>query len=839
MNFPDVITVSNNASNACNTSNINQIEELAVENENEERHEDSMFDDNASISEDTSSVLSYDEHDMNDSADAQTDDEREEDAHDLPGPHEDDTPLYDGAQITVGESMHSILTLVLTENLTGSCLEQILKLIALHIPPSQHFNNTIYKFWKYFSDVKTPMKKHYYCSSCSTALENKDALCNCAGPSQKNYFLEIPIIPQLQNMYTRTDFVNDLDYRLNPLRKYDENNIEDIYDGRLYREASEPQKILHNQNNLSFMWYTDGAPVYKSRKYSVWLFNLVINELPYKKRVIHNNILTPGIWFGPNDPLVHQFLTPLHSQLLDVRRGFDVKIPSRDEIRHVKAILLCGTGDAIARSDFLCHVRFNGYYGCTKCKIRGERIRISNNSNATVHIYPYNQNIELRTRDEHVRIARAITLGADDDSNTEETERCGIKSLSPLFNIMSDPIRSTSVDVMHNVFLGVVKTLASLWFGTPEKNKNFSLHKFLNVIDARLAFIKPPSFVPRKPRSISAHYTHWKASEWKQWFFFYSVPILKGIIDDQYLRHYLLLVDAIHLLSRNSISSEMIASADIKLNKFVEQCETLYGRRHMTFNIHSLLHLPQVVGDLGPLWVTSCFPFENLLGRTLKYINGTTYAGLQIYSKICYHINLPTMIESLNDNSEVKKFCNDLLSTRRHNSQIYEFGMSTYALGKKTVLKDIPRVIKDTLRETGFDLPQNIEIFNRLRKEHRVIYTQKHNEKSSFCSYCISFMRTSEIEYGFVKFFLKMCDCRIRCDPRHCGQQVYILIQKKIVTTTLANEHIDSLSYMKKIVGTNNNYELISADNVKNVCYLVPVGEDVYICEPINSAEFE
>ncbi|KAK0177210.1 hypothetical protein PV328_001286 [Microctonus aethiopoides] len=365
MNISNLIVVSSNVTNACSNSNIDQIEQLATNSETHKRHEDVTYDDKTSISEDTSSIFSSDEHDVNDSDNIEIDDESAFNANEFPNLHEDDILLYNSAQITVGESMHSILTFILTENISGACLDHILKLIALHIPQSQHFNHTVYKFWKYFSNLKTPF-----------ALENKDSSCNCPDALQKNYFLEIPIIPQQQN----------------------------------------------------------GAPRYKSKKYSIWLFNLVINDLPYKQRMIHNNILTPGIWFGQSDPLVHLFLAPLHSQLSNLHRGFDVIIPSRNQIRHVKEILLCGTGDAPARSDFLCHVRFN-------------------------------------------------------------------------------------------------------------------------VIER----------------------------------------------NNRYFHHYLLLVDAIHLLSQNSISIEMIAIADAKLNKFEEQCETSYGRRYMTFNIHSLLHLPQVVQDLGPL----------------------------------------------------------------------------------------------------------------------------------------------------------------------------------------------------------------------------------------------
>ena len=33
--------------------------------------------------------------------------------------------------------------------------------------------------------------------------------------------------------------------------------------------------------------------------------------------------------------------------------------------------------------------------------------------------------------------------------------------------------------------------------------------------------------------------------------------------------------------------------------------------RYQTINIHNLLHLPQSVRELGPLWTHSCFHFED------------------------------------------------------------------------------------------------------------------------------------------------------------------------------------------------------------------------------------
>ena len=47
------------------------------------------------------------------------------------------------------------------------------------------------------------------------------------------------------------------------------------------------------------------------------------------------------------------------------------------------------------------------------------------------------------------------------------------------------------------------------------------------------------------------------------------------------------------------------------------------GDRYMTATVHSLLHLPQSVLYLGPLWSHSCFPFEAANGDLLKLFHGS------------------------------------------------------------------------------------------------------------------------------------------------------------------------------------------------------------------------
>ena len=50
----------------------------------------------------------------------------------------------------------------------------------------------------------------------------------------------------------------------------------------------------------------------------------------------------------------------------------------------------------------------------------------------------------------------------------------------------------------------------------------------------------------------------------------------------------------------------------------------------MSANVHGLLHLSDVVKNLGPLWSHSCFPFESANGHILKLFHGSQGVKKQV-----------------------------------------------------------------------------------------------------------------------------------------------------------------------------------------------------------------
>lgn len=61
-------------------------------------------------------------------------------------------------------------------------------------------------------------------------------------------------------------------------------DITDIIDGKYYAKLCEEGQFLSNPSNISLIFNTDGAPLYKSSKVSLWPVFLAVNELPSPDR---------------------------------------------------------------------------------------------------------------------------------------------------------------------------------------------------------------------------------------------------------------------------------------------------------------------------------------------------------------------------------------------------------------------------------------------------------------------------------------------------------------------------------------------------------------------------
>lgn len=236
------------------------------------------------------------------------------------------------------------------------------------------------------------------------------------------------------------------------------------------------------------------------------------------------------MWYDEEKPSPNLFLLPLYNELIILKNGVDFKMADIENPVNVKGIIIYGTCDLPAKAAFLNMTQYNGKFGCAKCKQKGEAI-------GKVQVYPYKRNLNLRTEQETLCQAKKAERPPE-ERQRKKLPVCGVKGFSKISKLVFQWITTTAVDAMHCVFEGVMKALLKLWFSPKFADQSFSLYEYIDLINERLANINPPGFVQRRPRSIRKHLKFWKASELKNFFFYYALVVLHDKLSKECLEHF-------------------------------------------------------------------------------------------------------------------------------------------------------------------------------------------------------------------------------------------------------------------------------------------------------------
>lgn len=635
----------------------------------------------------------------------------------------------------------------------------------------------------------------------------------------------MPILSQITSLYRRSGFHKSLINR-SARQKENDANFEDIYDGSIYNSL--PEDFLANPNNITFIWNSDGVPLFRSSKISIWPLYLMINELPYKLRIKKENMIIAGLWFGSHKPSVNMFLDAFRKDLKKLFRGVEVAVANERNTIRVRAQIIGGTCDLCAKAIFLNFQQFNGTFGCPHCKIQTRRFE-------NVQTFPYTENLELRTTNETELFAETAQITNQHVS--------GVKGPSSLSKIVSNYVESTAIDIMHCVFQGMTKKLLFLWFEAENRTQAFSLFAFTDVIDKKIKCLALPSFLPRIPRKLSDH-ADWKASELKLFLLVYSLPVLENMMSKRYLEHHILLVHGITLLCCSSISNAMLIEAKRSLNEYVSRFDILYGRKNLTCNLHLLLHLSDDVRKFGPLWTMSCFPFENLNGVLKSYIHGSRYPELQIYSSLSTFLSLSELKQKiLRPETEVHKFCKKMDHSGTHRYKVKFLRNNLFAIGCYIKINEIPEFVINAMRNNYNILNYSkCHFFKRLLKNgmyyenEAYAYTKKSN------SSCIKYNHNNINNFGVVQQFITVCDCDCETPCNRCNENCafYAIITRCIVNNAFVNSVTESpVVNIFKCNKIDNDFVAINVTNIINVCYYFIVDDHYYIVDPSNLNEVE
>ena len=207
-------------------------------------------------------------------------------------------PLYRNAPVSVAESLLLIMTFTNRHKITGKALSDLLPLITLHCPSDIQTEclQNLKKFKMFFDEFSSSsLLMHKYCSACLMIVESTDTQCksceaNVLNEGSTSFFIEVPIEAQLKSMFAQEGFEEKLKFRFQRQKKCND-SIEKIYDGEVYQKLADCNGPLSDPRNNSLTWNTDGIPIFKSSKFSVWPFYCIINELSFVERTKRENML--------------------------------------------------------------------------------------------------------------------------------------------------------------------------------------------------------------------------------------------------------------------------------------------------------------------------------------------------------------------------------------------------------------------------------------------------------------------------------------------------------------------------------------------------------------------
>ena len=107
------------------------------------------------------------------------------------------------------------------------------------------------------------------------------------------------IIDKLKIQFNNENRAKELLYRHEYITNKDNNNLDDIFDGKIYKEFVD-ENLFSDKRDMIFTASCDEYQIFKQKTDDCWLFLMINNNLDSSLRVKKENLLIPFLIPEPN-----------------------------------------------------------------------------------------------------------------------------------------------------------------------------------------------------------------------------------------------------------------------------------------------------------------------------------------------------------------------------------------------------------------------------------------------------------------------------------------------------------------------------------------------------------
>ena len=445
------------------------------------------------------------------------------------------------------------------------------------------------------------------CDLCGTSI---DPVEETYGP--RGFYVKMNPKIRLQSLLEHSFVVKKINFScVNSRRNIDTYGT--IQSGRIYNDFMQ-------DGDLSLTLFVDGVKAFRSSSKTFHPAMLSLNELSSSLK--RQFLIVAAVYFGSSKPNSEFMIETIKDDLNELsEKGIDWTHPDTSQINNTKIRTLFAVFDSQEKYSFLNILSPSGHKSCPKCYIESKY----SEENSCMY-FPFQDQFIPRSTDHYDHIVDFLGQNVLSDVN-------GIKGSSPLRLITDfDWIEGVTIDLMHALDLGIVARLAKILFKSQSSKTYYSDGITRSQIDTQLKKIKISNNFPRTIRALT-DMENFKASEWNNFLIYIFPIVMKDALKPIFYDHLFLLCYSVGKLTQNTISDSELSFCNELLKTFVYNIASLYGSKECTHNSHLLLHLKEVIQQIGSLTEINAYIFENYNGLMRNLISGPNNLAKQISRK--------------------------------------------------------------------------------------------------------------------------------------------------------------------------------------------------------------